>query len=65
MMRRRLSIARPRAGAAQYRLLHGHVQPRPDGQRAACGGPSVCATCRAEWFIVHRSIHPDTPRRPA
>lgn len=24
---------------------HGHVYPRPDGNRARCGGPSMCAEC--------------------
>lgn len=24
---------------------HGHVYPRPDGARARCGGPGVCADC--------------------
>lgn len=27
---------------------HGHVTPRPDGAKARCGGPAICATCRAE-----------------
>lgn len=24
---------------------HGHVYPRPDGARAKCGGPLICAEC--------------------
>lgn len=24
---------------------HGHVFPRPDGVRARCGGPGLCAEC--------------------
>lgn len=24
---------------------HGHVYPRPDGVKARCGGPGVCAYC--------------------
>lgn len=24
---------------------HGHVYPRPDGVRARCGGPMICAEC--------------------
>lgn len=27
---------------------HGHVYPRPDGSRARCGGPRLCAVCRAD-----------------
>lgn len=29
-------------------LGHGHVKPRPDGDRARCGGPRMCPDCRAE-----------------
>ena len=24
---------------------HGHVYARPDGMRARCGGPTICAEC--------------------
>ena len=24
---------------------HGHVRPRPDGVKARCGGPGICAEC--------------------
>lgn len=24
---------------------HGHVFPRPDGVKARCGGPAICAEC--------------------
>lgn len=27
---------------------HGHVNPRPDGMKARCGGPGVCKVCSAE-----------------
>lgn len=27
---------------------HGHVTPRPDGQRARCGGPGICPVCSVE-----------------
>jgi hypothetical protein len=27
---------------------HGHVNPRPDGLRARCGGPALCSVCAHE-----------------
>ena len=27
---------------------HGHVKPNPDGTRARCGGPKICAECARE-----------------
>lgn len=30
---------------------HGHVIPRPDGQRARCGGPGICAICSREAAV--------------
>ncbi|MCW3734882.1 hypothetical protein K6Y81_05905 [Burkholderia cenocepacia] len=27
---------------------HGHVFPRPDGRKAKCGGPVVCAVCAVD-----------------
>jgi hypothetical protein len=27
---------------------HGHVWPRPDGLRARCGGPGLCAECATD-----------------
>lgn len=27
---------------------HGHVVPRPDGMKARCGGPAICAQCARE-----------------
>lgn len=29
-------------------LSHGHVIPNPDGTRARCGGPTLCAICALE-----------------
>lgn len=31
---------------------HGHVIPRPDGARARCGGPAICAVCAKELAQV-------------
>jgi len=28
---------------------HGHVWPRPDGNKARCGGISMCRECAADW----------------
>lgn len=33
---------------------HGHVQARPDGQQARCGGPAICAICKSEQAMVLR-----------
>lgn len=30
---------------------HGHVTPRPDGQRARCGGPGICPQCSRERLV--------------
>lgn len=27
---------------------HGHVTPNPDGTKARCGGPAICAECSRE-----------------
>ncbi|MBR8228074.1 hypothetical protein KDX05_07080 [Burkholderia vietnamiensis] len=27
---------------------HGHVFPRPDGAKARCGGPALCAVCAVD-----------------
>lgn len=27
---------------------HGHVVPNPDGSKARCGGPGICAVCSME-----------------
>lgn len=31
---------------------HGHVNPRPDGVRARCGGPGICAECSHEQAMA-------------
>lgn len=31
---------------------HGHVVPRPDGVKARCGGPALCASCCAELLAL-------------
>ena len=32
---------------------HGHVFPRPDGVRARCGGPGMCAECSRDLARQH------------
>lgn len=39
-MRRRRAVARGESNTG-----HGHVWPRPDGLKARCGGPVLCAEC--------------------
>ncbi len=34
------------------KLGHGHVNPRPDGVKARCGGPLLCQACREETFLT-------------
>jgi hypothetical protein len=34
---------------------HGHVVPRPDGMKARCGGPAICALCAREAAEVAAS----------
>lgn len=29
-------------------MSHGHVNPRPDGAVARCGGPAICSVCALE-----------------
>lgn len=31
---------------------HGHVWPRPDGAKARCGGPGLCAQCSRDQAIA-------------
>lgn len=41
-------------------IRHGHVIPRPDGNRTRCGGPHLCATCareRQQLFAVSVALH--------
>ena len=28
---------------------HGHVYPRPDGNKARCGGPHMCSECALDF----------------
>lgn len=37
-----------------FTVMHGHVTPRQDGQKARCGGPGLCATCDREFVVLHR-----------
>lgn len=37
---------------------HGHVRPRPDGAKARCGGPALCAECKAEQDAVVSAFAP-------
>lgn len=31
---------------------HGHVYPRPDGNRMRCGGPRVCPDCARDFAAL-------------
>lgn len=42
---RTVDIVTPNSG-------HGLVRPRPDGVKGRCGGPALCATCRAEVAAI-------------
>jgi len=38
---------------------HGHVKPNPDGSKARCGGPALCAVCareRSEAYVVAMAV---------
>jgi hypothetical protein len=45
---------------------HGHVTPNPDGSKARCGGPLICAECARELAAVSQPrppgirVHPRT-----
>jgi hypothetical protein len=47
---------------------HGHVYPRPDGMKARCGGPALCAECGKEaekkWIQDRRKWLQDRDRAP-
>jgi hypothetical protein len=47
---------------AGYGWGHGWVQPRPDGLKARCGGPSVCSTCQHEEKAMARAAPEGEPR---
>lgn len=36
---------------------HGHVRPRPDGNRMRCGGPRLCKVCAAEAASLTNPAH--------
>lgn len=40
------------AQASNANTGHGHVRPRPDGVKARCGGPAICAVCAKEAALV-------------
>ena len=44
---------------------HGHVYPRPDGDKARCGGPLSCAECALEkgWKDTQPKAAQDKSRR--
>lgn len=35
---------------------HGHVWERPDGNKARCGGPSLCEQCAADAARFHLGV---------
>lgn len=35
---------------------HGHVFKRPDGMRARCGGPGLCAACSSDKVLRDRAL---------
>lgn len=39
------------------RIGHGHVNPRPDGSKARCGGPAICADCARERAETQVDVH--------
>lgn len=36
---------------------HGHIIPRPDGQRAQCAGPTGCWTCHLERLVYESKMN--------
>lgn len=42
---------------------HGHVWERPDGMRARCGGPAICAQCSRDAALVAANSRVATSRR--
>ena len=55
-------IHRPQPGEIErWRELakgaHGWVIPRPDGTKAACGGPIVCRECQLEEMVYNARQH--------
>lgn len=54
LMRSNPSLTATQVAAGQVKIVeeqnrgHGHVNPRPDGVRARCGGPGICPVCSKE-----------------
>ena len=50
--------------AAGTNTGHGHVWARPDGVKARCGGPALCADCAMDDVMsrVGRPIEPCAAR---
>jgi hypothetical protein len=46
---------RPATPADPANTGHGHVHPRPDGQKARCGGPGPCAQCTLDQQATDRT----------
>jgi len=44
---------------------HGWINPVPNTQKAACGGPSMCEQCKKErdesWPVIDESLLPEPP----
>lgn len=40
---------------------HGHVFPRPDGVKARCGGPALCAECKQD--LVAKNAQEQVPSK--
>lgn len=43
---------------------HGHVVPRPDGAKARCGGPAMCAVCASELSMPDASAYKNVAATP-
>jgi hypothetical protein len=46
------ATAGPVAGRIGRNSGHGHVWPRPDGMKARCGGPGLCAECSHDHSLA-------------
>lgn len=42
---------------------HGHVFPRPDGVKARCGGPALCAECKQDLAAKNLQEQPPSKER--
>ena len=36
-------------------MNHGHVIPNPDGSKARCGGPAICAVCSLQFASIEKA----------